>query len=143
MQTAYCPQFVCVSHSFQTLLDFCAKKFLWGILRLHFIIITFQRHRCFVGFYLPVKSLPQHNVGLRGWVGTKGPMLYTLGPWFLWNLVVQFSLVHIFKKQHKYPAYAIFTTIVKDSFTHVTSVLLIWLLRIFAKLSQEPVFRFL
>ena len=72
--------------------------FIWGIFRFHFIIITFQRHRCFVGFYLPVKSLPQHNVGLRGWVGTKGPMLYTLGPWFLWNLVVQFSLVHIFKK---------------------------------------------
>ena len=71
MQTIYCPHFVCISHSFQTLLDFCAKEFLWGILRFHFIIITFQRHRCFVGFYLPVKSLPQHNVGLRGWVGTR------------------------------------------------------------------------
>ena len=75
--------FVCISHFFQTLLDFCAKEFLWGILRFHFIIITFQHHRCFVGFYLPVKSLPQHNVGLRGWVGTKGSVLYNF-----WNVIV-------------------------------------------------------
>ena len=63
MQITYCPHFVCVSHSFQTLLDFCAKEFLWGILRFHFIIITFQRDCCFVGFYLPVKSLLQGFFG--------------------------------------------------------------------------------
>ena len=83
MQTTYCPTLSVFLIFFQTLLDFCAKEFLWGILRFHFIIITFQHHRCFVGFYLPVKSLPQHNVGLRGWVGTKGPILYNF-----WNVIV-------------------------------------------------------
>ena len=34
----------------------------------------------------------------------------TPGPWLLWISVVRFSIVCIFKKYPKYPAYAIFTT---------------------------------
>ena len=113
----YCHLWHCLGWA---ILDFCHQSlFLWNISISGPTLLQFCNIYCFVSefwilcFFLSINTNSHgnslFNLSLQN--KTEKPFsTNTPGPWILWILVVQFLLMRICKKTHRYPAYAIFTT---------------------------------